>query len=1456
MSKVTTIYVPPKPIVKLIENVNSIFILSIAIALGYALFFVLPENSMSTYISEKGLMPGLVNEKFNYKEFGFKDRKKIKSLLHKSPTNNRSILIKDIIEDMGYRVDIQNYNYFIYTKNVSSTNVYSIVKCVRGPCTESMIIVVPLTTKYIDSQIIGMELLNYFNSLLNWSKNVIFLFTPDLIGTQAYLSSYYNQDHLNIQYDSLKFSSGDLIGGVVLNLSGDFYYKVNIQYNMINGRYPNLDWFNGIVRILEKFDLKPMIHTPDHKHIIKNIESLNYHGTNCIRSVLSQALLETQNLHSLFGLHCVSMVTLQSDFNDGNGHVSKNTMIEVIEASIRALNNLDEQMSKSGLHLVAYYYLLIASLFVASTIGSKLSGVPTCNKNTSPVFTLQHNSTNGILARSLPLPTLIDCSEHCSSSSDCIGVEYWQGICRVIGENKDSIFTPTDDTSIFLTKSCVKSDRICSSPFHFDVYDQKILVGFAREVVPAESIEICMAACLNAFDTYGFECESAMFYPVDNECILNTEDRLDRPDLFVNEKDDTVYYLDSNCAGSQCYAPYITQYIAVEGKQIENELDRKFEDVDFQNCEELCTGRITITQNDFTCKSFMYNPETRTCYLSDERSKPLGRAKLVESSGYTYYEKKCFASPRTCRQPASFTRVPQMILVGFAAFVMENVPSVTMCLDQCTNPPPETGDNFVCKSVMYYYNEQECILNAETRQTKPDLFIPEGEEFLVDYFDISCHLEPETCSKGTYLRGIKSINAALPEGEGSLHVIESAGKSIIECLTKCIELSPEKCRSFNYEKSTGLCNLLYLDGKTTLKPFVKNGFDLIDMQCLSTEKDCSAKKDGVATKREKVVGVSKCLDLCSEAERCDGVNYNRRTGECELFQTIDNVKDLKKSEHVDFYQNLCTTKENEAGVSSALNVPQPIVITIPTNNSKIDAFTEKNANKKANSQITIHEKENRFHPNPQDKDEKVLETATYKSTNDGSSDVNVPAVDSSVVQETKDVIPEIPAIPKTQEGPLPVPILIPADQVQTICDYEGIKVQIKSPQSFTGVIFVKNHYESCRVEVKNSDAATLELGLPASFGMKPITLTPTKPEGSNNAAAVVGDNSVLETKLEGKSYKTSSRARRDAPEKSCGITEIENGKYKSTVVVQTNNLGIPGLVTSTDQIYEIGCDYSSMLGGKITTAANMTVNGPTPTDIKPRGKIELGNPVLMQMNSGAGDHQPVLQAKLGDILELRWEIMAMDEELDFFVKDCIAEPGSGAAEGEKLQLIEAGCPTPAVAQKLIPQPIKVQTSAVKIAHLQAFRFDSSSSVRITCNIEICKGDCKPAKCTTNGEEKQSWGRKRRSLDNEVTEFETNRYKVPRYSQATTSLLILDPLQNSIEPASALSKISSLDLLAEDPAETLLKIKETAHLNGNLCMGKVTLFSVFGVLLTLIVIQAVVVTNYIFKRVMSSRKTIN
>ncbi|KAK6053536.1 PAN domain protein [Cooperia oncophora] len=78
-----------------------------------------------------------------------------------------------------------------------------------------------------------------------------------------------------------------------------------------------------------------------------------------------------------------------------------------------------------------------------------------------------------------------------------------------------------------------------------------------------------------------------------------------QPDLFADEAEDKVIYMDNNCAGSQCYAPYITQYIAVEGKQLENELDRII-NVDVDSCQSLCTQRLSLTVSHFWLRSSLW----------------------------------------------------------------------------------------------------------------------------------------------------------------------------------------------------------------------------------------------------------------------------------------------------------------------------------------------------------------------------------------------------------------------------------------------------------------------------------------------------------------------------------------------------------------------------------------------------------------------------------------------------------------------------------------------------------------------------------------------------------------------------------------------------------------------------------------------------------------------------------
>ena len=82
---------------------------------------------------------------------------------------------------------------------------------------------------------------------------------------------------------------------------------------------------------------------------------------------------------------------------------------------------------------------------------------------------------------------------------------------------------------------------------------------------------------------------------------------------------------------------------------------------------------------------------------------------------------------------------------------------------------------------MYYYNEQECILNTETKDTQKDLFIPEGEGYIVDYFDLVCSpTAPETCPQGAAPVGIKHPGVAFDPANDTT-VIKTVSGSEVQC---------------------------------------------------------------------------------------------------------------------------------------------------------------------------------------------------------------------------------------------------------------------------------------------------------------------------------------------------------------------------------------------------------------------------------------------------------------------------------------------------------------------------------------------------------------------------------------------------------------------------------------------------------------------------------------------------
>lgn len=105
---------------------------------------------------------------------------------------------------------------------------------------------------------------------------------------------------------------------------------------------------------------------------------------------------------------------------------------------------------------------------------------------------------------------------------------------------------------------------------------------------------------------------------------------------------------------------------------------------------------------------------------------------------------------------------------------------------------------------------------------------------------------------------------------------------------------------------------------------------------------------------------------------------------------------------------------------------------------------------------------------------------------------------------------------------------------------------------------MKNKYDTCRVEVGGSDSATLVLGLPANFGMKPILLNGANSKGLSTASA----SAKIETPAGGASIGKSEGSegheaqlsaneirRRRQTERDCGLIDMDNGTYKTTVVV-------------------------------------------------------------------------------------------------------------------------------------------------------------------------------------------------------------------------------------------------------------------------------------------------------------------
>ncbi|KAK1753514.1 rhomboid protein 2 [Echria macrotheca] len=327
----------------------------LCIVVGVVWLFLLPldDYSRRTYISENALLPGQVHT-----YFGGSDQNVFRAYKHETGglVGKSNIEINDgletIVKSIGLKTSRQNFTYQSAGRVYSGENLYAILQAPRGDATEAIVLVAAWENVKGEHNRNGIPLIltlaRYFKRWSLWSKDIIFLVTPDSIaGPQAWVDAYHDA-HDSSRVDSLPLKSGALQGAIALDYAQEGRFEsVHIVYDGVNGQLPNLDLINSVNSI-----------AGGQMGMGVSIQEMWHHNDQypdrlrtMLRGMLKQGLGLASGPHSSFIPYHVDAVTLQPF---GIGWQDEMAMGRVVEGTFRSLNNLLEH-----LHQSFFFYLLM-----------------------------------------------------------------------------------------------------------------------------------------------------------------------------------------------------------------------------------------------------------------------------------------------------------------------------------------------------------------------------------------------------------------------------------------------------------------------------------------------------------------------------------------------------------------------------------------------------------------------------------------------------------------------------------------------------------------------------------------------------------------------------------------------------------------------------------------------------------------------------------------------------------------------------------------------------------------------------------------------------------------------------------------------------------------------------------------------------------------------------------------
>ncbi|XP_036223875.2 uncharacterized protein [Bactrocera oleae] len=208
-------------------------------------------------------------------------------------------------------------------------------------------------------------------------------------------------------------------------------------------------------------------------------------------------------------------------------------------------------------------------------------------------------SAPGKLLTSMPGTLMLtDCLDACRKDTACHAANYETGLCVLFSANADKLPGALAKSqfpvfTLYAQKSCL-NQRPCSRAWYIDRVQGNKLIGYTKRKFPAETRHDCIQLCLSQAE---FTCRSANFDRITKSCELSEMDRMTLSGSSAFQQQDTVDYLENNCADEP---NKLCEFKRLPGRILKT-VDSVYQDIgSFDECRDLCLNAP------YRCHSYDY----------------------------------------------------------------------------------------------------------------------------------------------------------------------------------------------------------------------------------------------------------------------------------------------------------------------------------------------------------------------------------------------------------------------------------------------------------------------------------------------------------------------------------------------------------------------------------------------------------------------------------------------------------------------------------------------------------------------------------------------------------------------------------------------------------------------------------------------------------------------------------